>query len=314
MDLFKIRQKIKRRIRHELVLPLCAPYLSPEQEERWGKVSGGILSSAFAPLRKWRDRRLFHHHLRQTDIFLVGHPKSGNTWLAYMLAVVLYRDFSHHVNLATIGNYVPVIHARDSKIAAYTNLSTPRVFRNEWPMYPDLYPKIIYLIRDPRSVLVSYYHMYHTIFNDLEMTMSAFINEYLSYGCIKRWEPLKRWDKQVIKWIERADNDKRVLIVKYEDMVQNRSSVLRKIVDFAELSCSDDLFALAEARGSFESMRDDESKHGAESYISMKKGGRKSRFIRSGRINGWKKSLDHQVVERIENELGPAMRRVGYLA
>jgi hypothetical protein len=285
--------------------------VAPEYERRWGKVSGGELSSVFAPLRKWRDRRIFRHQLRQTDIFLVGHPKSGNTWVAYMLAVVLFKDFKHQVSLATIGDYVPVIHGRDSKITAYPNLPSPRVFRNEWPIYPDLYPKIIYLIRDPRSVLVSYYHMYQTLFNDPEMTIPAFVDEYLSCGYIKSWEPLKRWDRQVAEWIKRAEIDKRVMIVKYEDMRQNRSSSLGEILDFAELSCSKDVFALAEERGSFESMKDDEKKHGAESYLGTK--GKKGRFVRSGKVDGWKRSLDRHTTMRIENELGPTMKKAGYL-
>ena len=167
MELLELQQKIKRRIKREILQPLRAPYLIPEYERLWGKYNDRILLPVFAPFRRCRDRRVFQHELRQTDIFLIGHPKSGNTWLAYMLAIILNKDFNRHINLATIGDYVPVIHGRDSMIVKYRNLFNPRVFRNEWPIYPDRYPKIIYLIRDPRSILVSYYHMYNTLFDDL---------------------------------------------------------------------------------------------------------------------------------------------------
>jgi hypothetical protein len=248
----------------------------------------------------------------QTDIFIVGHPKSGNTWLAYMLAIIICKDFNHHISLATIGKYVPVIHGRDSKIVQYPNLSQPRVFRSEWPIYPDLYPKVIYLLRDPRSVLLSYYHMYRTLRDDPQISAEAFVNEYLSNGYIRSWEPLVRWDKQVVEWTERAKKEERILIVKYEDMVDDRAGLLKKIVEFAEIPYSDEILTLAEERGSFGSMRDVENKHGAESYIQTI--GKRGRFVRSGKIDEWRNSLDQRIVEQIENELGPVMRKTGYLS
>jgi len=312
MELLELHGKIKRGIEREILEPLRAPYLSPEYERLWGKSSDRILSPVFASFRKWRDKRIFQHELRQTDIFLIGHPKSGNTWLAYMLAIILNKDFNHHINLATIGDYLPVIHGRDSMIVNYRNLSNHRVFRNEFPIYPDLYPKTIYLIRDPRSVLVSYYHMYNTLFDDSKMTMQAFVKEYLFYGYIRSWEPLERWDKQVLRWIERANKDDSIMLVKYEDMVNDRRGVLQEIVEFSKIPYTDDILALAVNRGSFKTMKDNEKKHGAESYIKLI--GKKGQFIRKGKVDGWKDSLDRSIVEQIENEFGPAMRRTGYLS
>jgi len=311
MELLELQRKIKRVIKREILEPLLSPYLIPEYERLWGKSSDRILSPVFTSFRRWRDKRIFQHQLRKTDIFIVGHPKSGNTWLAYMLAIILNKDFNHHINLATIGDYVPVIHGRDSKIVNYRNLSNPRVFRNEFPIYPDRYPKTIYLIRDPRSILVSYYHMYDTLFDDSKMTMQAFVDEYLSYGYIRSWEPLERWDKQVLHWIKRANIDDRIMLVKYEDMVHDREGVLKEIVEFFEIPCTDKILDLTVYRGSFKSMKNNEKKHGAESYIDLI--GKKGQFIRKGKVDGWKDSLDRSIIEQIENELGLAMRRVGYL-
>ena len=271
-----------------------------------------IWKSLLACYRRKQDKLKFQENLRDTDVFLVGHPKSGNTWLAYMLAIVLHKDTEYQISLANVGEYVPTVHGRDSRIAHYPNLAQPRIFRNEWPMYPTLYPKTVYVLRDPRAVLVSLFHMYHVVFDDSQMTMQAFVNEYLVHGCIKKWEPkLVRWDKQVLAWKRRAEVNGRVLLVRYEDLVTERRRVLQELAEFACVPCAEEDLAVGVSRGSFEEMQANEDQHGAESYLRVKEPRR--RFIRRGMVDSWKHELDPALAEQIETELAPAMRVTGYL-
>lgn len=273
-----------------------------------------------APARNWitayrrnrLDRQLFRGHLRPTDVFIVAHPKSGNTWLAYMLAILIHKDAEGRITLANIGDYVPTEHGRDSAIADHAYLPDPRIFRNETPRYPHLYPRIVYLIRDPRAVLVSLFHMYNTIFAKRRMTLEDFLSEYLTHGCIRQWEPLvTRWDRQVLDWMRRADHDERVMIVRYEEMVADRRLVLERVARFAGIPYGEGDLALAVSRGSFDSMRRNEEEHGAESYSP--EAGKRGRFIRRGQVDGWKSELEPHLVERIEHELAAAMKIAGYL-
>lgn len=285
----KIKQKIKNSWMYPVLYPLVATY------------------------RRQHDKSLFRRHLRHTDMFLIGHPKSGNTWMAYMLAILFNQDKENKVTLNNIGSHVPVIHVKDSGIADYSNLPDPRIFRNEQPEYPELYPKTIYLIRDPRAVMVSYFHMYRTLFDDKSTTLQAFVQEYILNGGIKRWEPrIVRWDKQVLDWVSRSKQDRSIMIMKYEDMVGNRLEVLKRVVEFAGIPCNEEDLALVVSRSSFEEMRKDEEKHGAESYQG--EAGKRGRFIRRGKIDGWKEEMDQRVVKQIENEFAPAMKAAGYLS
>lgn len=263
--------------------------------------------------RQWRqDKNLFLRHLRPSDVFLIGHPKSGNTWLAYMLAIILHRDDRADISLANVGNFVPTIHARDAGIAEYQHLPDPRVFRNEMPRFAERYPKIVYLMRDPRAVLVSLYHMYNTIFADKQMTLHAFLREYLTHGCIRSWEPLViRWDWQVAAWMARAERDERVMLVRYEDMVRDRKQVLRNVMLFSGVTCAEDDLELAVTRGSFDAMQQTEKRYGAESYPGEI--GKRGRFIRRGKVDGWRNELDPAETELIVREFDPVMRAVGYL-
>jgi len=274
-----------------------------------------VIRKPFRPLKRFyerlRERILFKKWLRPTDVFLVGHPKSGNTLMAYMFAIVAFEDFENKINLANIDKYVPGIHAEDIAIGRHPKLSEPRIFRNEVPIYQELYPKTIYLLRDPRSVLVSYYHMYCTIFNDTKTTLESFVEEYLRNGNIQRYEPqIERWDRQVLAWANRAEHDDRVLIVKYEDLVKKKPEVLKQTLAFAGIHCTNELFDHALQRSSFEAMRKTEEEFGEENYPGEM--AKRGRFIRKGKTEGWNEELSRDSVMAIQSEFSEAMKRVGY--
>jgi hypothetical protein len=269
--------------------------------------------------RRWAEKRRYEadvrhtllRHLRPTDVYIVGHTKSGNTWLAYMLAVLLRKDRDGRVRLKNVGDYIPNLQNRDGAVAQYRYLPNPRIFRNETPLHADLLPKVVYIVRDPRAVLVSYYHMYRTLFGDEQTTLAGFVREYLRYGCVSRWEPFQiSWDRQVLAWTKQAQRGGRVLVVKYEDMVRDRRSALERVARFAGVPYAEEDLALAVVRGSFEAMRRDEEEHGAEAYDEEQ--ARRGRFIRRGRPDGWKDELTPDVAMEIQRKFARAMEAAGY--
>ncbi len=276
--------------------------------KRWKRRSG------YYNVRRRLRRPRFERALRPTDAFLVGHPKSGNTWLAYMLAILLVRDDRGAVTLVNVGQYVPFVHGRDDKIRRHSRLPDPRVFRNENPQYPDLYPRTIYLVRDPRATLVSFWHMYQVMFDGRDTGLGAFLDQYMSLsGMFETWNSkLERWDRQVREAVEAAASDPRIQVVRYEDMVADRRECVARLADFLGLSRTDVEIDMAAERGSFEAMRRVEDRHGAEAYV--KKAAGEGKFVRSGKVDSWRKEMDASLAARIEEEFGDAMRLTGYLS
>lgn len=262
--------------------------------------------------RRAKQRRaLFLSNLRPDDVFLVGHPKSGNTWLAYMLAVLTRLDTDRAINTANIGEYAPVIHGHDQTIARYGHLPSPRVFRNEGPIFPDLYPRTIYIVRDPRAVLLSYYH--HCVHDTGETgwPIGDFVDEMLEHGCIRRLEPIViRWDTQVQDWTRRAQTQA-VKVVRYEDMKTDRRAVLAGLATFMGLDRDAEALDFAAGRGDFNSMRSEEATHGAESYAGEK--GSKGYFVRKGKVDSWREEMPQDVVARIEQAFAKTMKSLAYL-
>lgn len=274
----------------------------------------GLKTKIYYPLRdiyrQFKNRQAFKGQLRPTDTFLVGHPKSGNTWITLMLGVLIEKNFKQRINLNNIGDFVPSFHNRDNQIERYKNFPDPRLFRNEAPLYPDLYPKTIYIVRDPRASYVSYYHHCVHVTGRTDWRMGDFLKEMMANGCIKSLEPfLIRWDHHVAEWLKRAEQQS-VFFVKYEEMKQDCYNVLRKAIEFIGLQCSEEDIRAALQRGEFKSMRKEEMAYGAAPYGGTK--GEKGFFVRKGKIDGWKDELSTQEVEMIETEFSGVMSKFNY--
>ncbi len=101
-------------------------------------------------------------------LFLVGYPKSGNTWLGYMLSYLLNAEYIEPYNLRcglsftknqrvltlTSGNLNTHVHtAYNSVIKSHEHPPSDQVLS----IFPRLTDKIVLIIRDPRDVVVSRY-------------------------------------------------------------------------------------------------------------------------------------------------------------
>jgi Sulfotransferase domain len=282
--------------------------------------SGGLLAARtrdavrrrFAAVDRRGDIALLASTLRPTDVFLVGHPRSGNTWLAYMLAILLQRgDVDGHVTVANIGRFVPVTHERDASVADHGDLADPRIFRNERPQHPDLYPRTVFIVRDPRAVLVSYFHYYATLARHPDLDLDTFVGRYLADGCIASFEPrVIRWDVQAADWLRRA-RSRPVLIVRYEDLHADRAALLPRIARFCDLPDHGAPMVSAIERGAYERMRSEEAQHGVEPQHPPDPPAR-GWFFRQGRMDGWRDELPDTSARAIEREFADVMRMLGY--
>ena len=229
-----------------------------------------------------------------------------------MLAILVHNDHDRKINLANIGDYVPTIHARDVAVAKFNHLESPRIFRNEGPVYPELYPKTIYLVRDPRSVLLSYYHHCVHDTGNPAWSLSDFVDEMLTHGCIKHLEPfLIRWDLHVTSWINRARTQP-VKVIRYEGLKEDRAAALKEIAEFIGVAVSDQILSMAVKRGDFKSMREEEKTFGAESYAGER--GKKGFFMRKGKRDSWKEEMPPDVIDAIQQSFSSTMQQLGYLS
>ena len=104
----------------------------------------------------------------ESDIFLVSYPRSGNTWVRNIIAEALYGESGK--SLGEIGEYVPDLHKYNID---EMELAHPRVIKSHF-YYTKEYKRIIYIVRDPRDVFISY-HKYLTQLGTCSSSLKDFV-------------------------------------------------------------------------------------------------------------------------------------------
>lgn len=87
------------------------------------------------------------------DVFIVGYPKSGNTWFQHLVAGVVYGVDPKWAPIAAVQDLVP-----DASLLKYYRRYAPRMFFKEHSLPRPDYRRVVYLLRDGRDAMVSYRH------------------------------------------------------------------------------------------------------------------------------------------------------------
>jgi Sulfotransferase domain len=239
------------------------------------------------------------------DIFLVSFPKSGNTWTRFLLANLTHPE--QPATFANIDRLIPDPSATQKR--DLDRMPRPRIIKSH-ECFDPRYPRVIYVVRDPRDVVISQYH-YHRKLRKIEndSPLEKFVTRFLAGETC----PHGSWGQNVSTWLATRERDSRFLLLRYEDMVENPARELAKVVAFLNLSVSPEQIAQAVERSSADRMRKLE-KDQAE-LQGLTKGSRKDlSFVRAAASGGWRSELPASLVGRIENAWGPIMQNLGYEA
>lgn len=243
----------------------------------------------------------FYASIRPTDTFLITYPKSGTTWMGFMISNVLNRVLDRELNLRNFIELVPDInnlYFNKKPLDDYSSLASPRVLMTHAP-YDAALPRVIYVLRDPRDVMVSYWHHKRLTDTTFGLSMREFISSTNHWPC--------NWDVHVENWL--FGNHKNILSVRYEEMQVKPHQVLEEVMDFIGVSHDRKIVERAVHASQFDKMKQLEEKFGVDGAH----GSREERFIRRGKVGAWSEELDNDCLHILERNYGRVMRRVGYV-
>jgi hypothetical protein len=237
------------------------------------------------------------------DTFLVSYPKSGNTWVRFLLANLIYPNEA--VGFANINRLLPAPGVSSKRFLR--NLPRPRILKSHEP-FDVRFRKVIYLVRDPRDVAVSEYHFdlkkrYIEPDVTLEQFVKRFINgETSSYGS---------WWEHTASWIAARNGNPAFLLVRYEDLLSDPIGETGKIAHFLGIHAGPDRIEAAVQRSSADRMRKLE-KQQADQWTGTKNTRKEIPFVRAAKSGGWKETLPAHSVEEIEVAWAPLLNFLGY--
>jgi hypothetical protein len=237
------------------------------------------------------------------DVFLVSFPKSGNTWTRFLLANLKYPD--QPATFANIHRLIP--DPTHTPKRDFDSMRRPRIIKSH-ECFDPRYPRVVYIVRDPRDVAVSQYH-YHRKLRKIgdDSPIETFITRFLAGETC----PHGSWAENVATWLATREKDSRFLLLRYEDMVADTQREVTKIAKFLGFGTTSDQIATAVERSSASKMR--KLEQAETDQCSLTQGSRKDlAFVRSASSGGWRNELPATQVERIETAWGPLMEHLGY--
>lgn len=240
------------------------------------------------------------------DVFLVGYPKSGNTWLDFLVACLLVVSDSQDVDFFSVERFVADIYYNNAK--NLKNLTSPRHFKSHEP-YDSRYGRMVYIVRDPRDVAVSYY--YHHI--KLKMLKDgADISTFVQRFVQGELDGFGSWGEHVMGWLDQRENDKSFLLVRYEDLKCDTVAGLGRLAVHMGLHCTDERLRATVSWCSPENMKQLERKQ-QSTHPTLKNTRKDMPFVRKASTGGWRRALSEADVRCIEQAWHPVMLKLGYL-
>ncbi|XP_039254820.2 amine sulfotransferase-like [Styela clava] len=228
----------------------------------------------------------------KNPIFVVSYPKSGTTWTTEIIRQILYgRD----ENLDKISKSIPTpvimlgIGIPEKKFDVIDRIPLPRKYFNthlreelfDFEKLRKVNGKVIYVVRNPKDQLVSWYKFVHEILLNenvrkqlFKESWDDFFNDFLQgkHGLVSKDDEWSFPD-HVKGWYKHR-NDKDVLLLVYEDMIKDIEKEIRRIANFLEVDLTDKEIAIIAENTSIGSMKDAAGKSGRyEANILVNKGG-----------------------------------------
>lgn len=239
------------------------------------------------------------------DTFIVSYPRSGNTWTRFLVANLVFP--SQPVTFANIERLIPDCEAMSSRYVK--RVARPRIIKSH-EYFDPRYKKVIYIVRDPRDVALSYYDFsrkYRHIEDSYPLT--SFVSDFVA-GRLSSFD-WGTWAENVASWFYTRKGRPEFLLLRYEDMLGDTQSELAKVARFLNIEPTPDRLASAVERSSADRMRKLEASQG-EQWVSTKNKRSDIPFVRTASSGLWKEKLPPTSIAEIESAWGPLMNELGY--
>jgi len=262
------------------------------------RIIGGV-KRAFGLHRPGRNLEVF-----PDDVFLVSYPKSGNTWTRFLVANLVYPE--NRVDFSNINHLTPDPEALSQRRLA--QLQRPRIVKSHQYFDPR-YRRVIYIVRDPRDVLLSQYHF------DIKRQLISEgypIEEYVE-RFVRREEnnDYGSWGENVGSWFYLRRDSPGFLLVRYEALLSDGMEQLGRIAEFLGLPRDPQRLKFALEQSSADRMRELEKKQ-AHLWSSTRETRPDKPFVRVAKAGGWKAELPSTCVAAVELAWGGLLRDLGY--
>ncbi|XP_047393808.1 sulfotransferase 2A1-like [Sciurus carolinensis] len=170
--------------------------------------------------------------IKDEDTIIVTYPKSGTRWLREILCLIHSKGYTKWIQSVPIWKCSSWLETRQG--CKFLNESErQRLLTSHLPFH--LFPKslftskakVVYIMRNPKDVLVSGYYLWTTL--KLTKKPESF-KQYFKWF-IQGNVPYGSWFEHIHGWMSMRDREN-VLLLSYEDLQKDPRSTIEKICQF----------------------------------------------------------------------------------
>lgn len=246
--------------------------------------------------------------------WLASYPRSGNTWLRFLLYTYLYGPIT---TTAEINARIPDLHRRPKLNPADPGRVLMKTHLALTPAHPLLAQTVgfIHIRRHPKDVLLSGLN-YHAL-NGSNLSPAAYVKAFVAQQGDPAWRMagFSTWEGHIASWL---DNPKFPHVwTTYERLKADTAGELRRVLEFIEEPVDDARLADAVERCSFENLRALEEQEKSAGKASLFPGAQASRekghrFINRGETGQSLAQISPDLDPLFDTAFAPILARRGY--
>ena len=276
-------------------------------------------------------------------IWIASYPKSGNTWVRAFISAYYFTEdgIFNPEKLKLIPdypnqNFLDNRKIKHGEIYKFWEISQKKIATKKKIKFLKTHNALIaahgkqftsskytlgaiYIVRDPRNVVTSIKHHYD--FSNYEDALNFLMddNTYV-WGFNNNYSKsqiITSWKINYLSWIEKNNSVKKIL-VKYEDLVENPVKTFEKIINFVNKitnkneNINKKKFTNAIKTTSFKNMQNVEKLGHFEEKVYSEKTLKKKKFFYLGPNNNWKKVLDKEIINKINEIYKEQLKNLEY--
>ena len=251
----------------------------------------------------------------RANFLIIGHPKSGNTWLKVMISRLYQLRYnlpeSKLINTDEFARKIPEIPRLAATNGYYSyEGEVGKLLAVGAPDNPLRHKPVLFLARNPIDIAVSWYHQFTKRQSRAKQELiNHWIDNPVDRRTVQMWEFVRHSDiglPSLIEyqntWARNVNELEKGLLVKYEELRSEPVPTLQKIVQLMGENFSEEEIRAAVEWGSFDNLQKLETK-GTFSQGGMKlvNANDPSTFkVRRGKVGGYREDFDPQQVAELE--------------
>lgn len=239
------------------------------------------------------------------DTFIVSYFRSGSTWSRFLFGNLIHEHEA--VTFTNMERLVPFIYNHPDRILR----RLPRVLKSH-ECFDPRYPRVIYIVRDPRDVAVSFY-FYNVKVRVIPdgYSMEKFVARWMAANVVDYADRVGNWQDHVLSWIRLRQGKPGFVLARYEDLLRDPAKMLGELARFAGIAPTPERIERAVRLSSVSHMQSLEEKQ-AQAWITTKGTRQDIAFVRSATAGEWRKKLPPGAVKMLEDAWGATIKELGY--